>query len=36
MGMPYAYTGLVIFTVGGLLLLVGALAGSETKHVEIT
>jgi len=33
--MPYAYTGLVILALGGLLLLVGALSGPETKHVDI-
>jgi len=35
LGMPYAYTGLVILALGGLLLLAGALSGPETKHVDI-
>jgi MFS family permease len=34
LGMPYEYTEIVIFAVGGLLLLLGALSGPETKHVE--
>lgn len=36
LGMPYEYTQLVIFALGGLLLLVGALSGPETKHVELS
>jgi MFS family permease len=35
LGMPYEYTEIVIFGVGGLLLFVGALCGPETKHVEL-
>jgi MFS family permease len=35
LGMPYEYTEIVIFAAGGLLLLVGALSGPETKHVEL-
>ena len=35
LGMPYEYTEIVIFAVGGLLLLLGALSGPETKHVEL-
>jgi MFS family permease len=34
LGLPYEYTEIVIFAVGGLLLLLGALSGPETKHVE--
>jgi MFS family permease len=34
-GMRYEYTELVIFALGGLLLLLGALSGPETKHVDI-
>ncbi len=36
LGMPYEYTEIVIFAVGGLLLLLGALSGPETKHVELS
>ena len=36
LGMPYEYTELVIFVLGGLLLLLGALSGPETKHVELS
>jgi len=36
LGMPYAYTEIVIFALGGLLLLVGARLGPETLHVDIT
>jgi MFS family permease len=36
LGMPYEYTQIVIFALGGLLLLVGALLGPETKHVEFS
>ncbi len=35
LGMPYEYTEVVLFALGGLLLLIGALAGPETRHVEI-
>ncbi len=35
LGMPYEYTEIVIFAVGGFLLLLGALCGPETKHVEL-
>ena len=35
LGIPYAYTKLILFLIGGLLLLIGALAGPETNHVEI-
>jgi MFS family permease len=35
LGMPYAYTELVIFAVGGVLLLVGALSGPEIKNVDL-
>lgn len=35
MGIPYEYTQLVILALGGLLLIVGALSGPETKHVDI-
>ena len=35
LGMPYEYTEIVIFAVGGFLLLLGALSGPETKHVEM-
>ncbi len=36
LGMPYEYTEIVIFVVGGFLLLLGALSGPETKHVELS
>jgi len=36
LGMPYEYTEIVIFAVGGFLLLLGALSGPETKHVELS
>jgi MFS family permease len=36
LGMPYEYTEIVIFAVGGLLLLLGALSGPETRHVELS
>jgi hypothetical protein len=36
LGMPYAYTEIVIFALGGLLLLMGAQLGPETVHVDIT
>ena len=36
LGMPYEYTEIVIFGVGGFLLFLGALSGPETKHVEMS
>jgi len=36
LGTPYEYTEIVIFALGGLLLLVGALSGPETKDVDIS
>jgi len=36
LGIPYAYTEIVIFALGGLLLLVGARTGPETVHVDIS
>jgi MFS family permease len=36
LGMPYEYTEIVIFVLGGFLLLVGALCGPETKNVELS
>ncbi len=36
LGMPYEYTEIVIFVVGGFLLFVGALSGPETKHVDLS
>lgn len=35
LGMPYEYTEIVIFAVGGLLLLLGALSGPEIKNVDL-
>jgi len=35
LGIPYEHTPLVIFALGGLLLLVGALLGPETHNVDI-
>jgi MFS family permease len=35
LGVPYAYTEIVILALGGILLLGGALSGPETKHVDI-
>jgi MFS family permease len=35
LGIPYEYTQIVLLALGGLLTLVGALAGPETHHVEI-
>jgi len=35
LGIPYEYTQIVIFALGGLLLFVGALIGPETRHVDI-
>lgn len=34
LGMPYEYTQLVILALGGLLLMMGVLAGPETKNVD--
>jgi MFS family permease len=36
LGMPYEYTEIVIFAVGGFLLLLGALFGPETRHVDLS
>jgi MFS family permease len=36
LGIPYEYTEIVIFVVGGFLLLLGALSGPETKHVDLS
>ena len=36
LGMPYEYTQIVILAVGSLLLLIGALSGPETKHLELS
>jgi MFS family permease len=36
LGMPYEYTQIVILAAGSLLLLVGALCGPETKHLELS
>ncbi len=35
LGMAYEYTEVAIFALGGLLLMVGALMGPQTNHVEI-
>jgi MFS family permease len=35
LGMPYEYTEIVILAVGGILLLLGALCGPETRHAEL-
>ncbi len=35
LGMPYAYTEIVLLALGGLLLLLGAVAGPETRHVDL-
>ncbi len=35
LGMPYKYTEIVIFALGGFLLMLGALLGPETKHVDM-
>jgi MFS family permease len=35
LGVPYAYTEIVILALGGFLLVAGALWGPETKHVNI-
>ena len=35
LGMHYAYTEIVVFALGGLLLVVGARLGPETVHVDI-
>lgn len=34
LGVPYAYTGVVILALGGLLLIIGVLSGPETRNVE--
>ena len=36
LGMRYEYTEIVIFALGGFLLMLGALYGPETKHVELS
>jgi MFS family permease len=36
LGTPYEYTEIVLFALGGLLLLAGALSGPETKDVEMS
>lgn len=36
LGMAYEYTAIVLFALGGFLLLLGALSGPETKHVELS
>jgi MFS family permease len=36
LGMPYEYTEIVIFAVGGFLLLLGAVSGPETRYVELS
>ena len=33
--MPYEYTPLVLICLGGLLILIGAVVGPETKHVDL-
>ncbi len=35
LGMPYEYTEVALTALGGLLLMIGALSGPETKQVEI-
>ncbi|MGA9982655.1 MAG: MFS transporter [Acidobacteriaceae bacterium] len=35
LGMPYEYTEVALFALGGFLLMIGALSGPETKHVDI-
>ncbi|HXU22001.1 MAG TPA: MFS transporter [Verrucomicrobiae bacterium] len=35
LGVPYAYSEIVILALGGVLLLAGALYGPETRHVDI-
>lgn len=35
LGIPYEYTEIVILALGGLLTLIGALLGPETRHVDI-
>jgi len=35
LGMPYEYTEVAIFALGGLLLMIGALSGPETRYVEM-
>ena len=34
LGMPYEYTEVALFALGGFLLMIGALSGPETKHVD--
>jgi hypothetical protein len=34
--MPYEYTEVAIFALGGLLLMIGALTGPETNQIEIS
>jgi hypothetical protein len=34
--MPYEYTEVGIFALGGLLLMIGALSGPETNRIEIS
>jgi hypothetical protein len=36
LGMPYEYTEIVIFVMGGFLLFLGALSGPETRHVDLS
>jgi hypothetical protein len=36
LGMPYEYTEVAIFALGGLLLMIGALTGPETNQIEIS
>ena len=36
MGVPYEYTEVILFALGGLLLLIGTLSGHNTRHVEIS
>ncbi len=36
LGMPYEYTEVAIFALGGLLLMIGALSGPETNHIDIS
>ena len=35
LGVPYEYTEIVLFALGGVLLLIGALSGPETNHIDI-
>ena len=36
LGMQYPYTEVAIFALGGLLLMIGALSGPETNHIDIS